>query len=141
MTRADDIRVLMDLHEENLALDRLYDPARLADSLDSAVGTVYEVNGYVSRKPDDVPGRVSKLEVTTPWKAFDVHLRLEGDAAWVLSSARATIAWNGDGEPPVPVGEVTTRSTQIYRRTPDGWALAHAHLSPASTAPRPGGIG
>ena len=76
------------------------------------------------------------------WTPSDIGGVVEGDLAVLWCHRRTRSDWvDSDPMPSRPYGiEFVSRATMVFRREDGDWRVVHAHFSPASTAPRPGGV-
>ena len=76
------------------------------------------------------------------WMPFDIGGVVADDLAVIWCERHTRSEWVGsDPEPSRPYGrEFTSRSTMVFRREEGDWRVVHVHFSPASEAPRPGGV-
>jgi ketosteroid isomerase-like protein len=76
------------------------------------------------------------------WAPFDIGGVVNGDLAVIWCERQTRSEWVGsDPVPSRPYGkDFTSRSTMVFRKEDDDWRVVHVHFSPASEAPRPGGV-
>lgn len=76
------------------------------------------------------------------WRPFDIGGSISGDLAVIWCERHTRSEWRGsDPMPSRPYGkDFVSRSTMVFRREDGDWRVVHVHFSPASGAPRPGGI-
>jgi ketosteroid isomerase-like protein len=76
------------------------------------------------------------------WTPFDIGGVVNGDLAVIWCERHTRSEWKGgDPTPSRPYGkDFVSRSTMVFRKEGDDWRVVHVHFSPASEAPRPGGV-
>lgn len=76
------------------------------------------------------------------WTPFDIGGVVSGELAVLWCERHTQSDWIGPGPPPSrPYGEAfVSRATMVFRKEAGDWRVVHVHFSPASSAPRPGGI-
>ena len=76
------------------------------------------------------------------WRPFDIGGAVSGDLAVIWCERHTHSEWVGkDPMPSRPYGkEFISRSTMVFRKEDGDWRVIHVHFSPASEAPRPGGV-
>jgi ketosteroid isomerase-like protein len=76
------------------------------------------------------------------WTPFDIGGVVGADLAVVWCHRHTRSEWqSGDPMPSRPYGtDFVSRATMVFRKEDGDWRVVHAHFSPASNAPRPGGI-
>ena len=76
------------------------------------------------------------------WTPFDVGGVVNGDLAVIWCERHTRSEWVGsDPTPSRPYGkDFVSRSTMVFRKEDGDWRVVHVHFSPASEAPRPGGV-
>jgi len=76
------------------------------------------------------------------WQPFDIGGVVSDELAVVWCHRHTRSEWvGGDAMPTRPYGtEFVSRSTMVFRKEDGDWRVVHAHFSPASSGPRPGGI-
>jgi ketosteroid isomerase-like protein len=76
------------------------------------------------------------------WTPFDVGGVVNDDLAVIWSERHTRSEWVGkDPVPSRPYGkDFVSRATMVFRREDGDWRVVHVHFSPASDAPRPGGV-
>jgi ketosteroid isomerase-like protein len=76
------------------------------------------------------------------WTPFEVGGVVNGDLAVIWCERQTRSEWVGnDPIPSRPYGkDFVSRSTMVFRREDGDWRVVHVHFSPASEAPRPGGV-
>jgi ketosteroid isomerase-like protein len=76
------------------------------------------------------------------WTPFEVGGVINGDLAVIWCERQTRSEWVGnDPIPSRPYGkDFVSRSTMVFRREDGDWRVVHVHFSPASEAPRPGGV-
>ncbi len=76
------------------------------------------------------------------WTPFEVGGVVNGDLAVIWCERQTRSEWVGnDPIPSRPYGkDFVSRSTMVFRKEDGDWRVVHVHFSPASEAPRPGGV-
>lgn len=76
------------------------------------------------------------------WTPFDIGGVVNGDLAVIWCERHTRSEWKGgDPMPSRPYGkDFVSRSTMVFRKEGGDWRVVHVHFSPASEAPRPGGV-
>ena len=76
------------------------------------------------------------------WTPFDIGGAVNGDLAVIWCERHTRSEWVGtDPTPSRPYGkDFVSRSTMVFRKEAGDWRVVHVHFSPASEAPRPGGV-
>lgn len=76
------------------------------------------------------------------WTPFDIGGVVNGDLAVIWCERHTRSEWVGkEPVPSRPYGkDFVSRSTMVFRKEAGDWRVVHAHFSPASEAPRPGGV-
>jgi ketosteroid isomerase-like protein len=82
----------------------------------------------------------TRIKSARPWVAVEADVRVNGDVAWVASTRESEMVWVGKQPAPMRMGRGRSRSTMLFVRKDGAWKAVHAHFSPASEEPRPGGI-
>nr|WP_314434064.1 nuclear transport factor 2 family protein [uncultured Brevundimonas sp.] len=83
--------------------------------------------GYVERSRDEYASHHLASDAAFAAETQSVHTRRSGwalgDAAWIVTEARTTGAFNGR------VTDRITTETMVLSRTTDGWRIRHIHWS------------
>ena len=76
------------------------------------------------------------------WRPFDIGGVVSDDLAVIWCERHTHSDWVGkDPMPSRPYGKnFVSRSTMVFRKEAGDWRVVHVHFSPASEAPRPGGV-
>jgi hypothetical protein len=77
------------------------------------------------------------------WTPFDIGGTVSDGLAVVWCERHTQSDWVGSEPPPqgrMYGGEFISRATMVFRKEDGDWRVVHVHFSPASTAPRPGGV-
>ena len=76
------------------------------------------------------------------WPPFDIGGVVSEDLAVLWCERHTQSDWLGAEPPPSrPYGQAfVSRSTMVFRKEAGDWRVVHVHFSPASAAPRPGGV-
>jgi SnoaL-like domain len=145
-TEADRRRVLERMHEY-LEINGLFDWRKLPGLWSDAPEAVFfNLNGHTYKGIEHWTRLWQFYEPNVKssyWTPFDIG-GLVSDALAVVWCERHTQSdWVGKEPPPagrIYGNEFTSRSTMVFRKEKGDWRVVHVHFSPASTAPRPGGV-
>jgi len=76
------------------------------------------------------------------WQPFDIGGVVTDDLAVIWCHRHTHSTWVGtDPQPSRPYDkDFISRSTMVFRKEDGDWRVVHVHFSPASEAPRPGGV-
>jgi ketosteroid isomerase-like protein len=76
------------------------------------------------------------------WSPYEIGGAVSDDLAVIWCHRHTRSEWVGkDPTPSRPYGkEFISRSTMVFRKEDGDWRVIHVHFSPASEAPRPGGV-
>src|SRR6516225_1631301 len=139
---------LLRLHENYIEANASFDREKLDPIWSKAPEAVFfNLNGHTYR------GREHWLKLwefygknvqSSHWTPFDLGGVVSGDMAVIWCHRRTRRHWTGKEPPPERIHydgeEFITRSTMVFRKEDGEWHVVHAHFSPASSAPRPGGV-
>lgn len=143
---AEDRRRILERLTEYLEANARFDWEKLQDiwSADPAA-TFFNLNGHTYRGREHwtrlwqyYQSRVR----SNYWTPFDIGGVVSGELAVVWCERHTQSDWLGaEPQPSRPYGEAfISRSTMVFRKEEGDWRVVHAHFSPASSAPRPGGV-
>ncbi len=144
-TAADRQRLLQRLDEYLLA-NADFDWQRLQDLWSGAAeATFFNLNGHTYRGREHwtrLWQYYGQNVASSYWTPFDIGGVVSGDLAVIWCERRTRSEWKGaDPVPSRPYGkDFVSRSTMVFRKEDGDWRVVHAHFSPASEAPRPGGV-
>jgi ketosteroid isomerase-like protein len=141
-----DRRRLIERMEEYLDLNARFDWEKLQDLWSAAPEAVFfNLNGH-SYKGREHWTRLWQYykdkAASSYWEPFDVGGVVNDGLAVIWCERHTRSEWvSGDPMPSRPYGkDFVSRSTMVFRKEAGDWRVVHAHFSPASEAPRPGGI-
>jgi ketosteroid isomerase-like protein len=143
---AEDRRRILERLDEYLDANGRFDWEKLQDIWSGAPEAVFfNLNGhtYAGREHWTRLWQYYQDNVRSGyWRPFDVGGVVSNDLAVVWCHRHTRSEWVGsDPRPSRPYGaEFVSRSTMVFRQEAGDWRVVHVHFSPASTAPRPGGI-
>jgi ketosteroid isomerase-like protein len=145
-TAADQKRILERL-EEYLVANAAFDWVALQDIWSGAPEALFfNLNGhtYQGREHWTNLWKYYRENVDSSyWTPFDIGGVVAGELAVLWCHRHTRSDWVGNEPQPAvrPYGEAfVSRATMVFRREGGDWRVVHAHFSPASTAPRPGGV-
>jgi ketosteroid isomerase-like protein len=143
---AADRRRLLERMDEYLDANARFDWEKLQDIWSGMPEAVFfNLNGhtYKGREHWTRLWQYYKVNVASNyWTPFDIGGVVHGDLAVIWCERHTRSEWLGADPPPSrPYGqEFISRSTMVFRKEASDWRVVHAHFSPASDAPRPGGV-
>ncbi len=145
MAKDSDRDTLLRAHEAYLHANSLIDPQLLREVWDAdPSNTWFNLSGHNYQGLGHWIALWNhyrdRIQTVSPWLASDVDAVIRGDVGWVTCSRSAILRWHGEEAQPLTLGEVRNRSTMIFVRRGGEWRAVHAHFSPESDMPRPGGI-
>jgi ketosteroid isomerase-like protein len=145
-TAADQKRILERL-EEYLVANASFDWRALEGVWSGAAEALFfNLNGHTYRGREQWTNlwKYYRANVASSyWTPFDVGGVVSDELAVVWCHRHTRSDWVGNEPTPAarPYGEkFISRSTMVFRKEDGDWRVVHAHFSPASTAPRPGGV-
>jgi ketosteroid isomerase-like protein len=142
---ADQKRILERL-EEYLVANASFDWEALQDIWsDAGEAVFFNLNGhtYHGREQWTRLWKYYRDKVESSyWTPFDVGGVVADDLAVVWCHRHTRSDWIvSDPMPSRPYGTAfVSRSTMVFRKEDGDWRVVHVHFSPASAAPRPGGV-
>jgi len=143
---ADDRRRLLERMDEYLDANARFDWELLREIWsDAAEAVFFNLNGhtYKGREQWTRLWQYYKDNVASGyWTPFDIGGVVNGDLAVIWCERHTRSEWLGsEPRPSRPYGkDFVSRSTMVFRKEAGDWRVVHVHFSPASEAPRPGGI-
>jgi ketosteroid isomerase-like protein len=141
-----DRRRLLERLDEYLDANARFDWEQLQDIWSGAPEAVFfNLNGhtYKGRKHWTRLWQYYRDNVASSyWTPFDIGGVVTGDLAVIWCERQTRSEWVGkDPQPSRPYGkDFVSRSTMVFRKESGDWRVVHVHFSPASEAPRPGGV-
>jgi ketosteroid isomerase-like protein len=142
----DDRRRLLERMDEYLDANARFDWEKLQDIWSAAPeGVFFNLNGHTYKGHEHWTRlwRYYKDNVASGyWTPFDIGGVVNGDLAVIWCERQTRSEWVGnDPMPSRPYGkDFVSRSTMVFRKEDGDWRVVHVHFSPASEAPRPGGV-
>ena len=144
--RPEDRRRVLERMDQYLDLNGRFDWEALQELWSAAPGSVFfNLNGhtYKGREHWTRLWQYYKNNVASGyWVPFDIGGVIDGGLAVVWCERHTRSEWVGqDPVPSRPYGkDFISRSTMVFRKEDGDWRVVHVHFSPASDAPRPGGV-
>jgi len=141
-----DRRRLLERMDDYLDANARFDWEKLQDIWSGAPEAVFfNLNGhtYKGREQWTRLWQYYKDNVASGyWAPFDIGGVVTGDLAVIWCERHTRSEWLGnEPRPSRPYGkDFVSRSTMVFRKGAGDWRVVHVHFSPASEAPRPGGI-
>jgi ketosteroid isomerase-like protein len=142
----EDRRRLLERMEEYLDANGRFDWEMLQDIWSGAPEAVFfNLNGhtYKGRAHWTRLWQYYKNNVASGyWTPFEIGGVVNDELAVIWCERQTRSEWVGqDPIPSRPYGkDFTSRSTMVFRKEDGDWRVVHVHFSPASEAPRPGGV-
>jgi len=143
---AEDRRRLVERMEQYLDVNGRFDWEALQDIWSGAPEAVFfNLNGhtYKGREHWTRLWQYYKGNVASGyWAPFDIGGVVNDTLAVIWCERHTRSEWVGqDPVPSRPYGkDFVSRSTMVFRKEAGEWRVVHVHFSPASDAPRPGGV-
>jgi len=143
---AEDRQAILKLHDDYIDVNTRFDWENLQPIFSpSPEATFFNLNGhtYKGREHWTRLWRYYKDNVASGyWAPFDIGGAVNGDLAVIWCERQTRSEWEGsDPIPSRPYGkDFISRSTMVFRKEDGDWRVVHVHFSPASEAPRPGGV-
>jgi len=139
---------LLKLHDDYIDANARFDREKLHPIWSKAPEAVFfNLNGHTYRGRDHwlrLWEFYGKNVQSSHWTPFDLGGVVSGDMAVIWCHRRTRRHWTGKEPPPERIHydgeEFITRSTMVFRKEDGEWRVVHAHFSPSSSAPRPGGV-
>ena len=143
----EDKKRILERLDQYLAANARFDWVALQDIWSGAAEALFfNLNGHTYRGREHWTNLWKYYQqnvASSYWTPFDIGGVVCDELAVVWCHRHTHSDWVGtDPAPPArPYGrEFISRSTMVFRKEGGDWRVVHAHFSPASTAPRPGGV-
>jgi len=144
----EDRQKLLELHHAYLVANTSFDWDMLEPIWSAAPeATFFNLNGHTYNGRDHwirLWKYYAQNVQSSFWSPFDIGGVVTGELATIWCHRRTQRKWTGDQPPPQDIHyneeHFVSRSTLVFRKEDGQWRVVHAHFSPGSATPRPGGV-